>query len=159
MTLFHLFIRHVVVPTLYRQVSAGRYWMVVYMCTRDVHNSAAGDSALGGARTGRAAYRQWFDRMFRLTRSIRPRADSVQVTGSPRRATVTVHWTDHVYAHDGRLFLNRGVHRLRLSWGFIAEVHQDWDEDMVLQACRHAAELGHPEALEPPITSLTGESC
>ncbi|MBM0276004.1 nuclear transport factor 2 family protein [Micromonospora tarensis] len=151
MALFHLFVRTAVVPFLYHQVSAGRYWVVLAICTRDVRNSAAGDSALGGARTGRVDYRRWFDRMFRLTRSIRPRADSVRVEGSPRRATVTVHWTDHVYAHDGRLFVNRGIHRLRLSWGFISEVHQDWDEDMVRDACRHAADLGYREALAPPI--------
>lgn len=151
MSLFHAFVRSAVVPFLYRQVSAGRYWVVLLACTPRVRNSAAGDSSLGGARVGRAQYRSWFARMFRLTRSLSPRADRVHVTGSPRRAFVTVEWTDHVYAHDGRLFVNHGTHRLRLSWGLIAEVHQDWDVDVVGAACRHAASLGYPEALEPAI--------
>jgi ketosteroid isomerase-like protein len=148
---FHLLVRHAVVPFLYRQVSAGRYWVVLWACTANVRNSAAGESALGGVRTGRAGYRHWFARMFRLTRSIRPRADQVDVVGSPRRAFVTVRWTDHVHAHDGRLFVNRGTHRLRLAWGLIADVHQDWDTEVVAAACRHAADLGHPEALAPPL--------
>ncbi|UED86505.1 nuclear transport factor 2 family protein [Streptomyces profundus] len=153
MFLFHAFVRRVTVPLLYWHVSRGRSWMVLALCTGDVRNSADGDSCLGGARTGRRSYGAWFGRMFRLTRSIRPRATEVRVEGSPIRSTVVVRWTDPVTAHDGVVFPNEGVHTLTLRWGRIATVHQAWDESVVRKACEHAAALGYQEATEPPLTS------
>ncbi|SOD64498.1 SnoaL-like domain-containing protein [Streptomyces zhaozhouensis] len=153
MFLFHSFVRRVTVPLLYRHVSRGRCWLVLAMCAGDVRNSADGDSCLGGARVGRRSYGAWFGRMFRLTASIRPRAHRVEVTGSPLRATVVVHWTDPVTAHDGTVFENTGTHTLTLRWGRIATVHQAWDRSVVARACAHAAALGYPEATERPLTS------
>lgn len=149
--IFALLVSRVVVPSLYWLVSHRRYGVVLAMCTGDVRNSAGGESCVGGTRGTRAGYREWWRRLFRLCRSIRPRADQIRVDGGLRAAQVVVDWTDHITAWDGKVFVNRGQHSLRLKWGRIVYVHQAWDEDLVNEQARYTASLGYPEALEAPV--------
>jgi len=144
-------VTRVTVPLLYRHVSQGRSWLVIAMCAPDVANSAAGNSCLGGYRVGRRSYRDWFDRMFRLTRSVRPTAESVRVTGTLAKGTVDVEFSDPVVSPDGQVFLNHGHHLFALRNGRIAAVELAWDPRIAQSCCEHTAALGRSEALALPL--------
>ncbi|MBO0874641.1 MAG: nuclear transport factor 2 family protein [Pseudonocardia sp.] len=139
------------IPWLYRQVSAGRYWVVLALCARTVHTQTPGAGPLGGSRHTRATYRLWWRRVFRLNSALDLRLHSVTVDGPPWDTTVHTEWTDHVTAGDGTVFTNHGSHDGRMRWGRITSLIYHWDDQVVQRACEHQARLGFSEAAAPAI--------
>jgi hypothetical protein len=43
------------------------------------------------------------------------------------------------------------THRGLLRWGRLAELHYDWEPDVVLRVCEHAAVIGVRGANAPPV--------
>ncbi|TQM36311.1 nuclear transport factor 2 family protein [Pseudonocardia cypriaca] len=139
------------VPVLYRQASAGRHRLVLAMCRADVHTCAPGTSPLGGVRGTRDGFREWWSRLRGLTSAIELEVHAVSVSGPPWATAVRTEWTDVVTAADGARFTNHGTHRGLLRWGRLAELHYDWDPDVVLRVCEHAAAIGVRGANAPPV--------
>lgn len=147
---YHAALRRLL-PVLYRQVSAGRYGLVLALCSRNVYTYTPGDSALGGTRHTRRGYRLWWRRMFRICAALDLTMHEVIVEGPPWDTRVYTRWTDHATGHDGTTFTNHGTHKGRMRWGRIVELRYDWDPDIVDRACSHYACLGFSEATAAPI--------
>lgn len=147
---YHRLVR-ALLPQLYRQASAGRYWIVLALCSPRVHTHTPGDGALGGDRHSRDGYRRWWQRVFRLHATLDLQLHSVTVDGPPWNTVVHTEWTDHVTARDGTIFTNHGTHDGRMRWGRITDLDYDWNQDVVRRACQHHADLGLTEASAAPI--------
>ena len=129
------------ITLLYRQVSAGRYRIVLALCTPHVHATMAGETPISGSYPSRRSYRGWFERVttaFALNLEVH----SVGISGPPWHIHAVVAWTDQVTARDGRAFTVHGLHQAQMRWGRITSIHYDWDTNTVAAACAHAASLG-----------------
>jgi ketosteroid isomerase-like protein len=114
------------IPQLYRQASAGRYSVVLALCSPDLHTRSPGDSSLGGERHTRDGYRRWWQRVFRLTAALDLTLRSVTVDGPPWNTTIHTEWTDRVTANDGTIFTNHGTHDGHMRWGRITSLTYGW---------------------------------
>jgi ketosteroid isomerase-like protein len=148
--MYHAVVRRLV-RWLYRQVSERRYMALVRLCAPDVVQVVPGDSALGGTRRTREAYRSWFQRLFRLFASLQLEPHEVIVEGWPWSTRVAVQWTDRISSRDGRTFHNRGAHFIRLRWGRLARIEYYWDTQLVAEACAHLVSRGLDEGAAPPL--------
>lgn len=138
-------------PQLYRQASAGRYWVVLALCSPTVHTRTPGDGPLGGERHTREGYRRWWQRVFRLNTALDLQLHSVTVDGPPWNTTIQTEWTDYLTIQDGTTFTDHGSHDAHMRWGRITKLIYHWDEAVVRHACEHYARLGLTEATATPI--------
>jgi ketosteroid isomerase-like protein len=139
------------IPQLYRQASAGRYSVVLALCSPDLHTRSPGDSSLGGERHTRDGYRRWWQRVFRLTAALDLTLRSVTVDGPPWNTTIHTEWTDRVTANDGTIFTNHGTHDGHMRWGRITSLTYGWVDSSRPPRPRSATEdhLHHPHRPSP----------
>jgi len=134
------------------RLSAGDYSAALAGAAPNVHHVFAGDHPLGGERHSRDAFRQWFERLFRLFPALRFQIREVVVKGWPWRTVVAVEWEAHVTPAVGPEYVNQAAHIIHIRWGRSVYVHAYENSQAVADACRHMAANGIEEAAAAPIT-------
>jgi ketosteroid isomerase-like protein len=134
----------------FERLSAGDPSAALRLMADDVTYTFAGDHALGGTRTSRAAVERWFHRLLRLLPG-RFTIRSVQVVGWPARAVVYTVFEDVVHPAFGEPYRNQGVQVVELRWGKAVHIHTYVDTALVTRALAVLAAHGVTEAAAPPI--------
>ena len=102
------------------RLNAGDPRPIVRMFARDGVLVFPGRSSFAGEHRGRPAVTAWFERFVAL----RPRFEihDVGAAGPPWNLRAYVHFTDRIELPDGGpSYVNHGVIRLRMRWGFVVE--------------------------------------
>ncbi len=120
-------------------------------CASELTHTFAGEHALGGTRRSRAAFRAWLERLFRLFPELRFRIRDVLVAGPPWNTRLAIVWRDQGVAVDGVDYENEGIHRLRLEWGRLVELHATLDTQHLAHTLDRMAAAGIDEAAADPI--------
>lgn len=79
-------------------------------------HSFAGSHPAGGTRYTPEAMRRWFERLFRLNRSLSFTVKHVAFAGPPWDAIAVVEWRDTAVLATGADYVNDGVHVVRMRW-------------------------------------------
>lgn len=108
---------------------------------------------MGGERHDREALGRWFDRLGRLSPTLKITVHDLWVKGSPWNTVVIVRWTAVQDMPDNSPYDNHGVHIVRMRWGKVFDIDANEDSQLVAAALRIWAAHGVSEALAPPIVS------
>ena len=119
----------------------------------NIRHSFAGDHALGGVRNDKTALRAWFDRLNRVMPSLHLHVEHVVVKGLPHNTLVIARWTATATLANGKPYLNRGVHFIKLRWGKLIELDVYEDTLAVYNALEAQYASGITEAKAPQIVS------
>ena len=122
-------------------------------CAPDMTHTFAGEHALGGTRHSREAFRTWLDRLYRLFPELQFHIRDILVAGPPWNTRLAISWRDRGVAADGVDYENEGIHRLRLEWGRLVELHAKLDTQHLNRTLDRMAADGIDEAAADPITS------
>jgi len=122
-------------------------------CAPDMTHTFAGEHALGGTRHSRDAFRTWLNRLYRLFPELQFHIDDILVAGPPWNTRLAIAWTDRGVAADGADYENEGVHRLRLEWGRLVELHATLDTQHLDRTLDRMAAAGIDEAAADPISN------
>jgi ketosteroid isomerase-like protein len=138
------------VRTAWKHVNDRDYAFVLDQFAPDFEYSFAGDHALGGARTSRAAMEAWFERLFSLFPDIAFKVEDVLVGGWPpnTRAVVLVSVTALV---DGEAYRNEVAQTIHLRWGRITSIRNLEDTQKLAGALERLGAAGASNALEAAI--------
>ena len=120
-------------------------------CAPDMTHTFAGAHALGGTRTSRQAFRAWLDRLYRLFPELQFHIRDILVAGPPWNTRLAIAWRDQGVAADGVDYENEGIHRLRLEWGHLVELHAKLDTQHLARTLDRMAAAGIDEASADPI--------
>lgn len=135
------------------RLSAGDYESVLRGVDENVHHRFAGEHPLGGERHTKHGLRLWFQRLFRLYNSLAFEVHRITLTGWPWDLRAAAEWTAVVTPAGGDVYLNRGVHIIRIQRGRVTQLSAYEDSQAVAHSCRAMADLGVTEATAPPIES------
>jgi ketosteroid isomerase-like protein len=139
------------IRTAWKRLAGGDYEYVLDQLAEPFTHSFAGDHALGGERSSRAAQRAWFERLFRLLPGIELTPEDVLVRGWPWRtravALVSVRATV-----AGRPYHNEVAQTIDLRWGRITRIHNLEDTHALAAALDRLAAAGIDEARARPVT-------
>ena len=115
------------IRTGFRALSVGDYEQVVRQFHPQVVFSFAGPAPLGGERTGVAAVRAWFQRLFSYFPGIQFTVHHVIVQGWPWNTLVATRLAIAAPRADGSVYQNEAMQFLRLRWGKVVEdrLHED----------------------------------
>lgn len=117
----------------------------------DVEHVFAGDSAIGGARRGPAAFVRWLERVYRLLPDLKFEVQDVIVSGGPFNTRVAVHWQSRAITVTGDPYANDGVHLIRMSKGRITHIRVFTDTKVIAHTMAAVAEKNVDEAAAPPL--------
>jgi ketosteroid isomerase-like protein len=120
-------------------------------CSPDMTHTFAGEHALGGTRHSREAFRAWLDRLYRLFPELQFHIRDILVAGPPWNTRLAIAWRDQGVAADGVDYENEGIHRLRLEWGRLLELHATLDTQHLARTLDRMAAAGIDEATADPI--------
>lgn len=120
-------------------------------CAPDVRHTFSGAHALGGTRHSRRALRRWLERLFRLFPELTFTIRDMMATGPPWNTRLAIAWGDQGVAADGVDYENEGIHRLRLEWGRLVELHAKLDTQHLARTLDRMAAAGIDEAAADPI--------
>jgi ketosteroid isomerase-like protein len=139
------------VRTAWKHLARGDYEYVLDQLTEPFTHSFAGDHALGGERSSRAAQRAWFERLFRLLPGIEFTTEDVLVRGWPwsTRAVALISVRATI---AGRPYHNEVAQTIDLRWGRITHIHNLEDTHALAAALQRLAAAGIDEAQARPIT-------
>lgn len=137
----------------FERLSAGDYESVLRGVDEHVHHRFAGEHPLGGERHTKQALRSWFQRLFRLYTSLDFEVHRITLTAWPWDLRAAAEWSATVMPARGDIYLNRGVHVIRIHRGRVTQLFAYEGSQAVAQACRAMADLGVTEAAAPPIES------
>ena len=111
----------------------------------------AGAHALGGTRHSTAAVQRWFERVFRLLPDLKFKVKRIAVSGFLWNTTATAEWRSTATSATGELYVNDGVHIVRLRLGKIVSMNVYLDTKVLADVCLVMAEKGIEEAAAVPI--------
>ncbi|WP_121884099.1 nuclear transport factor 2 family protein [Sphingomonas sp. PP-F2F-G114-C0414] len=111
----------------------------------------AGNSAIGGARRGPAAFVRWLERVYRLLPDLKFEVQDVIVSGGPFNTRVAVHWQSSAKSVTGDPYVNDGVHLIRMSKGRITHIHVFTDTEVIASTMAAVAGKGIEEAAALPL--------
>jgi ketosteroid isomerase-like protein len=111
----------------------------------------SGNHAFGGTRHSVDAMRKWFQRLYILLPNLRFEIKEIVVNGFPWDTTVAVEWVDAATPADGSLYVNQGVHFIKISWGKVISLHAYLDTQLAEELCERLAVYGIADASAPPI--------
>ena len=120
-------------------------------CAPDVRHTFSGAHALGGTRHSRKALRRWLERLYRLFPELQFHIRDMMATGPPWNTRLAIAWGDQGVAADGIDYENEGIHRLRLEWGRLVELHAKLDTQHLARTLDRMAAAGIDEAAADPI--------
>jgi ketosteroid isomerase-like protein len=138
------------VRSAWQHLGRGDYEYVLKQFAPTFTHRFAGDHALGGERSSRAAQRAWFERLFRLLPGVEFRVEDVLVRGWPWRtralALIRVRATV-----AGRPYQNEVAQTIDLRWGRITHIDNLEDTQKLAAALERLAAAGLDEARAEPI--------
>ena len=148
--MYHAFIRHQVRKS-FAGLGTGTPSSEAGNLAPDVQHVFAGESAIGGARRGPAAFVRWLERVYRLLPDLRFDVQDVIVSGGPFNTRVAVHWRSRATAVTGDAYANDGIHLIRMSKGKITDIRVFTDTEVIARTLAAVAEKGIDEAAAPPL--------
>jgi len=124
-------------------------------CVPNMHHRFGGSHALGGERHDVDGLRRWLVRLHHLNPTLHLEVTDVWVKGLPNDTTVIVRWnaTQQEATLDGSLYVNHGVHVIKLRWLRLVSTDANENSQAVEEFLRAAAARGVTEADAAPITS------
>jgi len=124
-------------------------------CVPNMHHRFGGSHALGGERHDVDGLRRWLVRLHHLNPTLHLEVTDVWVKGLPNDTTVIVRWnaTQQEATLDGSLYVNHGVHVIKLRWLRLVSIDANENSQAVEEFLRAAAARGVTEADAAPITS------
>jgi ketosteroid isomerase-like protein len=138
------------VRSAWQHLGRGDYEHVLEQFAPTFTHRFAGNHALGGERSSRAAQRAWFERLFRLLPGVEFRVEDVLVRGWPWRtralALIRVRATV-----AGRPYQNEVAQTIDLRWGRITRIDNLEDTQKLAAALERLAAAGLDEAQAEPI--------
>ncbi len=150
--MYHAIVKRLALKNFLR-VNQKDYSALLKDCAPNIHHRFGGDHALGGERHDREALGRWFDRLGRLSPTLKITVHDLWVKGSPWNTVVIVRWTAVQDMPDNSPYDNHGVHIVRMRWGKVFDIDANEDSQLVAAALRIWAAHGVSEALAPPIVS------
>jgi ketosteroid isomerase-like protein len=150
--MYHFIVKRIA-TTNFTRVNDKDYAALLDDCAPDIHHRFAGDHALGGERHDREALRRWFERLGRLSPTLRLTVRDVWVKGLPHNTTIIIRWTATQTLPDSSPYENHGVHIVRMRWGKIVDIDANEDSQAVAEAMQVLAVHGVVEASAPPVVS------
>lgn len=150
--MYHSIVKRIALRNFLR-VNAKDYEAILKGCSPDIYHRFGGHHALGGERHDREGLRRWFERLGRLSPTLRLTVHDVWVKGFPWNTTVIVRWSGVQEMPDGSPYDNHGVHVVRMRWGKVSEIDANEDSQLVAEGLRIWAAHGVKEALAEPILS------
>ncbi|MCY1138073.1 nuclear transport factor 2 family protein [Actinoplanes sp. Pm04-4] len=137
----------------FQRVTDHDYEALLQDCAPDIHHRFGGSHALGGERHDREALSRWFERLGRISPTLRLTVEDVWVKGGPARTTVIIRWSATQQMPDDSPYVNHGVHVVVMRWGKVVSIDANEDSQAVDAALRVLAAHGVEEALAAPIVS------
>ncbi len=122
-------------------------------CTPNIHHRFGGDHALGGERHDRETLGRWFERLGRLSPTLKLTVRDIWVKGTPWNTVIVVRWTAVQDMPDNAPYNNHGVHIIRMRWGKVFDIDANEDSQLVADALKIWAAHGVSEAVASPIVS------
>jgi ketosteroid isomerase-like protein len=150
--MYHAIVKRIAVRN-FTRVNQHEYDELLNDCVPNVRHRFGGSHALGGERHDREALRRWFDRLGRISPTLKLRVEDVWVKGTPRNTTVIIRWSATQDMPDQSPYRNHGVHIVQMKWFKIVSIDANEDSQAVAAALQIFATHGVSEAAEPPITS------
>ncbi|WP_326556831.1 nuclear transport factor 2 family protein [Micromonospora sp. NBC_01796] len=150
--MYHAIVKRIATKN-FNRVNEKDYDALLKDCVPDVYHRFGGDHALGGERHDREALRRWFERLGRLSPTLRLTVRDVWVKGTPHNTTIIIRWTATQNMPDGSPYNNHGVHIVQMKWGKIVSIDANEDSQLVAAALRVFAAQGVTEASAEPIVS------
>ena len=150
--MYHPIVKRVALKNFLR-VNERDYTGVLKGCSPDIHHRFGGDHALGGERHDREALRRWFERLGRLSPTLKIKVLNIWVKGWPWNTVVVVRWTAVQDMPDRSAYDNHGVHIIQMRWGKVFDIDANEDSQLVAAALQVWAAHGVNEALAAPILS------
>lgn len=148
--MYHAIVRRRVAAT-FASLDRGDYEPALAGMAERFEHRFLGDHPLGGTRHTKEGMRRWFERLFRLNRTLRFEVHRIAVAGWPGDTTATVEWTDRATLADGSDYVNSGVHVVRMRWFSVVSIHAYLDTAIWQDACARLAAGGIAEAAAAPI--------
>lgn len=148
--MYHAFIRHQVrksfagLGTVEPSAEAGSL-------ASEVEHVFAGESAIGGARRGPAAFVRWLERVYRLLPDLKFDVQDIIVSGGPFNTRVAVHWRSQATSVTGDPYANDGVHLIHMSKGKITHIRVFTDSEVITRIMSAIAGNGIEEAAALPL--------
>lgn len=125
-------------------LSVGDYESVLPGVDDRVHHRFAGEHPLGGDRHTKQALPLWFQRLFRLYTSLAFEVQSITLTGWPWDLRAAAEWSATVTPARGDIYLNRGVHTIRIRRGRVTQLYAYKDSQAVAAGVpRNGRPRGH----------------
>lgn len=137
----------------FERVGEKDYAAILKGCAPNIHHRFGGDHALGGERHDRAALGRWFERLGRLSPTLRLTILDIWVKGGPWNTVVIIRWSAVQDLPDGSPYDNHGIHIIRMRWGKVVDIDANEDSQLVAAGLKIWAAHGVQEALADPITS------
>ena len=150
--MYHSIVKRIALRNFLR-VNAKDYEPILKGCSPDIYHRFSGHHALGGERHDREGLRRWFERLGRLSPTLRLTVQDVWVKSFPWNTTVIMRWIGVQDMPDGSPYRNHGVHVIRTRWGKVSEIDANEDSQLVAAGLQIWAAHGVKEALAEPILS------
>ena len=150
--MYHTIVKRIAVKNFLR-VNDKDFAGILKDCTPNIHHRFGGEHALGGERHDREALGRWFERLGRLSPTLKLTVHDVWVKGTPWDTVIVVRWTGIQDMPDNSPYNNHGVHIIRMRWGKVFDIDANEDSQLVANALQVWAAHGVDEADAPPIVS------
>ena len=137
----------------FENVSKGNYEAVLSQCVPNVRHTFAGNHTFGGHRNDMETLRRWFHRLGRVLPGMTFEIHDIVVQGMPWDTAAVVRWTEQVTLANGVLYVNHGMHYLRLRWGRVVSFDVYLDTQETERVLTGLGAFGVEEAVAAPITS------
>jgi ketosteroid isomerase-like protein len=150
--MYHAIVKRIAVRN-FERVNDHDYESLLADCVPNVRHRFGGSHALGGERHDREALRRWFERLGRLSPTLRLTVEDTWVKGSPAHTIVIIRWSATQGMPDDSPYHNHGVHIVEMKWGKIVSIDANEDSQAVAAGLQVWAKHGVEEAIAAPIVS------
>lgn len=150
--MYHAIVKRIAIKN-FSLVNDKDYDTLLKGCAPDIYHRFGGSHALGGERHDREALRRWFERLGRLSPTLRLTVHDVWVKGTPRNTTIVIRWSATQDLPDSSPYHNHGVHIVQMKWGKVVSIDANEDSQLVAAGLQVFAAHGVQEALADPIMS------
>lgn len=150
--MYHAIVKRIAVKN-FTRVNDQDYDSLLKDCAPDIRHRFGGTHPLGGERHDKDALRRWFQRLFRLSPTLKLTVHDVWVKGLPNNTVIIIRWTTTQTMPDDSPYHNHGVHIIRMRWFKIVDIDANEDSQAVTESMKVFAAHGNEEALADPIIS------
>lgn len=135
-------------------LNQGDYEFVTKQFRSDATHWFSGENhPLSGLRTKNEDILAWYDRLHRLMPDLKFEIEKVSVSGLPNNTVAFLEWTDTLSDREGKVYSNRGVHVIGISWGKVVSLEVFCDTEYLKGYFQALINQGVKEASAKPIVS------